>query len=162
MEKNEKKSKYVESVLQRNETVIKVADRSITCILGDIILGVLFCWLIFPPICAIISLFHFLGTELAVTSKRVVGKCPGKSLDAPLDKIQSVSVTRQNFWGMIFGYKCVNIFTAAGEYHFGYVRHAEEFKNTLMAQIDAAAEEKIRLQAEQMAAAMASSMKAGQ
>lgn len=154
--------KYVENNLNRNETIVKQAKISAACLVGPWILGILFCWLLFiPTIKAIIKTIQWSKMELAITSRRVIGKVGvinTKGMDAPLDKVQNASVS-SGFWGKILGFGTVVIDTAAGKYTFVGVKHADEFKGTLMAQIEQAQEDKMKMQAEEMAKAMAAAIK---
>lgn len=154
--------KYVENNLGKNEVIVKKADRNGLFLVSTWIVGILFCWLLLIPfVKAIIKTVQFTHVELAITNKRVVGKvgvANTKALDAPLNKIQNVSVT-QKLGGKIFNYATVTINTAAGEYNFGAVKNANAFKGMLMAQIDQFEEDRLKQQANQMAAAMASAIK---
>lgn len=150
--------KYVENNLGRNETIVKKADLNGLFLLPKWIFGILFCWLLLiPTIKAIIATVRFTHIELAVTSKRVIGKvgvANTESLDTPLAKVQSVNV-EQKFFGKIFNYATVKIKNAAGdEYAFGAIKNANAFKSMLMAQIDQAEEDKMQEQARLMAQAM--------
>ncbi len=151
-------SKYVEQNLGRNENIVKKADLNGIALVGKWIFGILFFWLLFIPLIkAIAATVKFFNIELAITNKRVVGKvgvANTSALDAPLDKIQNASVN-QKLFGKMFNYGTICIDTAAGKYIFPYVKNADAFKGTLMAQIDQAQEDKMQLQAEKMAAAMA-------
>ena len=142
-------SKYTEKNLQRGETVVKKAK--ITWLFVFMHITNI---LIIPLIVRIII---FLNIDLAVTSKRVVGKIGvlrTQVLDAPLSKLQNCSV-KQNLSGKIFNYGTVVINTASGEYNFSGVKNANSFKNFVMAQIEQYEEDKMRQQAAQMAQAMA-------
>ncbi|MDE5666688.1 MAG: PH domain-containing protein [Clostridia bacterium] len=149
---------YVENSLGKNETIVKKADRNGLFLLSAWLKGILFCWLLFiPTIKAIIATIQFNHVELAITTKRVVGKTGvfnTKSLDAPLNKVQNVSVT-QKLSGKIFNFSTVKITTAAGELAFGAIKNGEAFKSMLMSQIDQFEEDRIKLQATQMAQAVA-------
>ena len=151
-------SKYVEQNLGKNEVIVKKADRNGLFLLSTWLKGILLCWLLLiPTIKAIIATVQFNHVELAITNKRVVGKTGvvnTKALDASLNKIQNVSVT-QKLGGKIFNYSTIKINTAAGEYQFGAIKHADAFKNMLMAQIDQFDEDRMTQQADQMAQAMA-------
>lgn len=93
--------KYVESNLSRNESVVKKADFNCLYLLKTWLRGILFFWILFiPTIRAIIDTVYFLFYELAITDKRIIGKegiISTYVLDAPLNKIQNVSVV-QPFW----------------------------------------------------------------
>ena len=150
--------KYVENNLGKNEQIVKKADLNGLFLLAAWLKGILLCWLLLiPTIKAIIATVRFTHIELAITNKRVVGKvgvANTKALDAPLTKIQNVSVT-QKLGGKIFNYATVEISTAAGKYEFGAIKNAEAFKGMLMAQIDQFEEDRLAQQANQMAQAMA-------
>ncbi len=146
---------YAKKNLGKNEKIIKEGRLSWACVLVGII------W--FPPILAFFArlLNRFTG-ELTLTSNRLVGKMgiiKSASLDSKLDKIQSVSVS-SGLWGKIFGYGNIEVKTAASTVIFKNIGGAEKLKQLIMAQIDIAQEEKMKEQAAQMAAAMASAIKA--
>lgn len=145
--------KYVENSLQKNETVVKKAK--ITLLYVFLHITNIF---IIPLIVRIIK---FSNIELAVTTKRVIGKMGvirTQSLDSPINKVQNTEIT-QGLGGKIFNYGTVAITTAAGAYNFTGVKSPNEFKSAVMAQIEAYEEERMRLQSEQMAKAMAQAMK---
>ena len=154
-------SKYVESNLGKNEQIVKKADLNGLFLLSKWIFGILFCWLLLiPTIKALIATVKFKNIELAITNKRVVGKvgvANTSALDAPLNKIQNVSV-QQPLGGKIFNYGTVQIDTAAGKYYFPAVKNPDAFKGMVMAQIDQYEEDKIKQQAAEMASAMAAAI----
>ena len=154
--------KYVQSNLNRNETIVKEANISQLSLIGPWIFGILFFWLLFIPLIkAIIKTIQVSNIELAITSRRIIGKsgvANTEALDAPLDKVQNASVT-QPFWGKIFNFGTIRIDTAGGTYQFSSVKDPEDFKRALMAQIDQAQEDRMKQQAEEMAKAMASAIK---
>ena len=154
--------KYVEDNLGKNESIVKKAELHPIFLVGTWVFGILFCWvLLIPLIKAIIATVRFCHIELAVTTKRVVGKVgviETKALDAPLNKIQSVSVT-QKLFGKIFNYGIVRIDTAAGTFSFQAIKRPDEFKHVAMGQIDQFEEDRLNQQAEKMAQAMASAIK---
>jgi len=131
-------------------------------LVGTWIKGILLCWLLLIPVFkAIAATVRHFKIELAITDKRVVGKVGvfnTKALDAPLNKIQNVSVA-QPFWGKIFNYGTVKINTAAGEFDFDGIASADSFKGMIMAQIDQYEEDRVKQQAAEMANAMATAMK---
>jgi len=151
-------SKYVENNLTKNETIVKKADVNGLYLIGVWVVGILFCWLLLIPLIkAIVKTVQFNNIELAITNKRIVGKvgvANTKALDAPLNKIQNVSVT-QKLGGKMFNYGTVQIDTAAGKYYFPSIKNADAFKGMIMAQIDQYEEDRIAQQAQQMANAMA-------
>jgi len=124
-------------------------------------------WIVIVP--HIILLFFFVGiftiwkpliakftTELCLTNKKIVGKIgflKTKSLDAPLDKINNISVS-SGFWGKILNYGNVRIDTSSGIFEFSYIKNAEEFKTSVLNQIELYKEEQIKKQAEAMANAI--------
>lgn len=141
--------KYVENNLQKNETVVKKAKITLLYV----ILHITNIFVI--PL--IVRLIKYCNIELAVTSKRIVGKVgviKTQSLDSPINKVQNTEV-KQGLGGKLFGYGTIIITTAAGSYNFVGVKKPNEFKSAVMAQIEQYEEEKIRLQSEQMARAMA-------
>ncbi len=153
--------KYVESHLNRNETVVKAAKRTRLFLVGTWIKGVLLCWLLLiPTVKAIINTLAYKKSELAITNRRVIGKIGlinTQTLDAPLNKVQNTS-TESGFWGKVFHYGTVSINTAAGVIHFTGIKQPEEFKTTLMNQIEEYEQSRIQEQAAQMATAMSAAI----
>lgn len=153
---------YVEQNLGKNEVLVKKADRNGLFLLGAWIKGILLFWLLFiPTIQAIAATISFSRIELAITNKRIVGKVgvlKTKTLDAPLNKIQTVSI-KQTFFGKIFNYSTVVVSTGGEDFVFDCIKSGDAFKRMIMAQIDQYEEERIRQQASQMANAMAGVMK---
>ena len=153
--------KYVENNLERNENIVKKAELNFLSLLGAWIKGILFFWVLFiPTIKAIVATLKFFNIELALTNKRIIGKTGVLSTDAlnaPLDKIQNVGVN-QTLFGRMFNYGTVTINTAAGNYTFHMIKNVNAFKGQIMSQIEIYQEEKIQLQAEKMASAMASAI----
>lgn len=152
---------YVENNLGKNETIVKKADRNALFLVGTWIKGILLCWLLFiPTIKAIIETVKFNAVELAITNKRIIGKigvANTQALDAPLNKIQNVSVS-QPLFGKIFNYGTVTIDTAAGKFVFSAIKNANAFKNMILAQIDQYEEDRVKQQASEMANAMAAAL----
>ncbi|MBQ7769834.1 MAG: PH domain-containing protein [Clostridia bacterium] len=150
---------YVEQNLGKNEVIVKKADRNGLFLLGVWIKGILLFWLLLIPLFkAIAATIRFTHVELAITNKRLVGKVGvfnTKTLDAPLNKIQTVG-EKQKFFGKIFNYSTITVTTAAGEFEFDCIKSGAQFKNMIMAQIDQFEEDRIAQQANQMASAMAS------
>jgi uncharacterized membrane protein YdbT with pleckstrin-like domain len=155
-------SKYVENNLNRNETIVKKAQISKLSLIPTWFFGILFCWLLLIPLVkAIVNTIKVFNIELAITSRRVIGKAGvvnSSAMDAPLDKVQNCSVS-SGLGGKIFGYGTVVIDTAAGKYIFTMVKQPDNFKKALMAQIEQAQEDKMKQQAEEMAKAMAAAIK---
>lgn len=154
-------SKYVERNLGKNETIVKKAELNGLFLVWTWIKGILFCWvLLIPTIKAIIATVRFKNIELGVTTKRIIGKigvAETQALDAPLNKIQNVSV-EQPFFGKVFNYGTVVVNTAAGVFKFGAIRNADAFKRMIMSQIDQYEEDRMKEQADQMAKAMAGAL----
>lgn len=148
---------YVEQNLNRGEEVIKEAQRHPIALVLAWIFAVLFFWVLFiPVILAVKATITYLTTELAYTNKRIIGKVGlinTKSLDAPLNKVQSASVS-SGLGGKIFKYGNVVVSTASSNLVFPYVKNPDEFKGALMNQIEIYEEEKIKEQAKQMANAV--------
>ena len=127
--------KYVENNLGKNETIIKKADLNGLFLLSKWIGGILFFWLLLiPTIKALVATVRFKNIELAITNKRLIGKvgvANTQALDAPLNKIQNVSVS-QGFWGKIFNYGTV---VCQGTNHnnvtFTNVKNAEYIKKKI-------------------------------
>ncbi|MDE6758831.1 MAG: PH domain-containing protein [Clostridia bacterium] len=167
-------SKFVEENLNRNEKIIRKAQVNKMSVYVIIILGVIFavCLIamkevamavgavVFFAICANIKMVQIRSVELAVTDKRIVGKIGifnVKSLDAPLNKIQNVSSSR-TFWGKVLNYYTIKINTAGGEFKFLNIKGGDDFKRTVMNQIEIYEEERAKEQAKQMANAMMGGM----
>lgn len=155
--------KYVENNLGKNETIVKKADLNGLFLLSKWFMGILFCWLLFiPTIKALVATVRFKNIELAITNKRLIGKvgvANTQALDAPLNKIQNVSVS-QGLWGKIFNFATIRIDTAAGKFEFGAIKNADAFKGMIMAQIDQYEEDRVKQQATEMANAMSAALNA--
>ena len=153
--------KYVENNLGKNENIVKKAELNWISLIPTWLGGILFCWLLLIPFFnAIITTVKFFHIELAVTNKRIIGKAGvvnTSALDAPLNKVQNVSV-KENLWGKILNYGTVRIDTAAGKYEFYMVKNANAFKGMVMAQIDQYEEDRIKQQAAEMANAMSAAL----
>lgn len=89
-------------------------------------------------------------SELAVTSKKIMGKVAGKSMDAPLDKIQTVSVSN-GLLGGLFGEGTVQVNTAYGLYLYKHVNDPEAFKRRVMDQIESYKDVRMHKEAEAIA-----------
>lgn len=152
---------YVENNLGKNESIVKKADLNGLFLLATWLKGILFFWLLFIPLIkAIIATIQFMNMELVITNKRIVGKIGvlnTKSLDAPLNKIQNVSVD-QPFFGKIFNFGTVKVNTAAGTFEFAAVKNADAFKGMVLAQIDQYEEDRVKQQAAEMANAMSAAI----
>jgi len=112
----------------------------------------------FAIIIAIPRIIRMFTTELAFTNKKVLGKVGlinTKALDAPLNKINNVSVS-SGLGGKIFGYANILITTSSGSFPYKGIAGANNFKTSLMEQIDQYDEDRIKKQAEEMARAIKS------
>ncbi len=151
-------SKYVENNLGKNEVLVKKATLNPLSLVMSWVFGILFFWLLFIPLIrAISATIRYCNIELAITNKRIIGKVgflDSSAMDAPLNKIQNVSV-QSPLWGKVFNYGTIRIDTAAGSYTFDSIKKADAFKGVIMAQIDQAEEDRVKQQAEEMAKAMA-------
>ncbi len=149
--------KYVENNLNVNEQILLKAKLHPVFVVFAWIWGVLGCFLLFiPTINAIKASIRYHTTELAVTNKRVIGKIgftSSSSLDTPLNKIQSVTVS-SNLFGKIFKYGTVKIQTAGDGILFYAVKDAESFKRFVMNQIEEYTNGLIKAQAEELAKAI--------
>lgn len=105
---------------------------------------------------AISRTISFFTTELAVTNKKLIGKMGlinTRSMDAPLNKIQNVSVS-SGLLGKISGCGDIKISTASGIFSYRNVKRADDFKAVVMAQIDLYEEQEAQKRAQEMARAM--------
>ncbi len=154
--------KYSEKNLVKDEQIIKTAEKNVVALFWKWFFGILFCWvLLIPTILAIIATIRFLHLELTITNKRIVGKygvINTKAMDAPVDKIQDVTVSH-GLLGKIFNYGTIDIETASNYYSFEFIKNVDAFKNQITSAMDIAAEERSKKQAAEMAQAMAEAMK---
>lgn len=148
--------KYVDKHLYDNELVIEEAKRDRWGLFGKWFLGILFCWLLLIPlIMAIKATVVFTHTELVLTNKRIVrkmGVLHTKAFDVPLNKIVNVYV-ETTFWGRVFNTNKIRITTQFGVI-VERIRNADDFKNTILAQIDYFEEARLSRQAAWTAQAM--------
>ena len=77
--------------------------------------------------------------DVAITNKRVIGKTGiirVETMDAPLDKINNVNVSKGLF-GRMFKYGSIIISTANfGTFRYDFISNVDEYKSVLMAEID--------------------------
>ena len=155
-------SSYATKNMNRGEEIIKEAEKNPFFLIKSWIIGILFFWLLLIPLVkAIRATIAYVNSELVVTNRRVIGKSGfinSGALDAPLNKIQNVSVS-SGFWGKCFNFGEIHIDTASGKYKWGAVKNAEAFKGILMNQIEEYENDRAKKQAEEMAKAMAATMK---
>ena len=148
---------YVERNLNSKESILKNAELHPIHLVMAWIWGIVGCWLLLiPTIIAIRKTIIYLNTELSVTDKRVIGKAGfinSTSLDAPLNKIQNVTVS-SGLWGKIFKYGNIEIQTAGDAIAFYAIKDVDNFKKFLMNQIEEYESSRIKAQAQELAAAM--------
>ncbi len=126
--------KYVERGLMPNEQVIEEGKVSYMVLLPHILLTFIFIgfFTIIKPLIVIFT------TELAITDKKIMGKTgliKTDEMSSPLSAIQNVKV-QSGLFGKIFKYGTIHITTTSGTYSFAYIKNADQFKNTLFAQIE--------------------------
>ena len=126
--------KYVEGGLMPNEQVIEEGKVSYMVLLPHILLMFIFIgfFTIIKPLIVIFT------TELAITDKKIMGKTgliKTDEMSSPLSAIQNVKV-QSGLFGKIFKYGTIHITTTSGTYSFAYIKNADQFKNTLFAQIE--------------------------
>jgi len=85
------------------------------------------------------SFFRYFNMDVAITNKRVIGKTGiirVETMDAPLDKINNVNVSKGLF-GRMLKYGSIIISTANfGTFRYDYISNVDEYKSILMAEID--------------------------
>ena len=148
--------KYVEKHLYDNELIVEEAKRDKWRLLGSWVLGILFCWLLLIPlILAIKATVVFRHTELVLTDRRLVRKMgvfSTKAVDVPLNKIVNVYV-ETTFWGRVFNTNKIRINTPYGVI-VERIKNADDFKNSVLNQIDRFEEARLSRQAAWTAQAM--------
>ena len=158
--------RYVEKHLYENELIVEKARRDNWGIIGWWTFTVL---LIAAPVAAIVLGYQTLGlglcalpaiaflvafvksvkfthVEFVLTNKRVIhkkGVLSTQALDAPLNKIVDVYV-KTTFWGRIFNTNKIRITTECNRIE-DKIRSADDFKGTILGQMDHAEEEKLAL-----------------
>ena len=160
--------RYVEKHLYENELIVEKARRDNWGIIGWWTLTVL---LSAVPVVAIVMGYQTLGlglcalpglaflvafiksvqfthVEFVLTNKRVIhkkGVFGTQALDAPLNKIVDVYV-KTTFFGRIFNTNKIRITTECNRIE-DKIRSADDFKGTILGQMDHAEEEKLARQA---------------
>ncbi len=149
---------YIENNLGKDDKVVRVAEISklailpfavlggITFITGllaliaadsDQVAGLLGLFLIVVGVVMVLNkVLDVMCTHLGFSEKRLIGKTGilnTKSIDAPLNKVDNISVTKGLF-GLIFNYRSLKINTGAGTYEFHYIVDGDEFKRKLLDQ----------------------------
>ena len=100
-----------------------------------------------------------LTTVLSFTNKRLIGRTglvSTSAMDSPLNKIQNVAVNA-GIMGKIFGYGTITVNTAAGNYVFPGISRPNEFRTTLVNQMEEYENDRVQKQAVEMARAMKNS-----
>lgn len=130
--------RYAEHNLYENEYIVEKAPRDVWGLVGAWIFGVTCFWMLFIPlIVAIKKTVIFTHTEIVLTNRRLIcksGVFHTKSKDVPLLKIQGVYVDI-SFWGRIFNVGTIYIDTEYGTIKWK-IQDADEFKTTIIGQID--------------------------
>ncbi|MBQ8323358.1 MAG: PH domain-containing protein [Clostridia bacterium] len=149
--------RYVEKNLYENELIVEKARRDRWGLVGWWTFGILCCWmLLIPFFLAIWKTVVYTHTELVLTNKRVVykfGVFNTQAFDAPLDKIVNVHV-KTTFWGRIFNTNKIRIAALNGSV-VERIENADDFKSTILGQIDHYQEARAALQASWTARAIA-------
>lgn len=165
-------SMYVEQNLGRDEVIVAKAVIHpisvivswigaaifliIACTLPNMIKWFGFFLFIMVLISAISKTISVSTSELAVTNKKLIGKfglINTKSMDAPLNKVQNISVS-SGLFGKMFGYGHISIHTASGNFMYRHVKQADNFKAVVMSQIEAYEENEAKRRASEIARAM--------
>lgn len=147
--------RYAEQHLYEGEYIVEVAPRDVWGIVGKWAIGILFCWLIAPLVYAIVETVHFTHTELVLTNRRLIfkrGVVNIKAKDIPLPKVKGVSV-QVTFWGRIFNWGVVYIDTEYGTMKYK-IQDAEDFKTTVIGQLDQFERDRMAEQSAWMAQAL--------
>ena len=151
---------YVEHSLYEGEWVVEKAPRNVWGLVGHWILGILFFFLIVPLIVAIKETVVFRHTELVLTNRRLIfkrGVFHIKTKDIPLPKVKGASVETR-FWGRIFNVSTIYIDTEYGTMKYK-IQDAEDFRTTVIGQIDQFERDRLADQSAWMAQALLSGMK---
>jgi hypothetical protein len=147
--------RYAEQHLYEGEYIVEVAPRDVWGLVGKWCLGILFCWLIAPLVYVIVETVIFNHTELVLTNRRLIfkrGVFNIKAKDIPLPKVKGVSV-QVTFWGRIFNWGVVYIDTEYGTMKYK-IQDAEDFKTTVIGQLDQFERDRMAEQSAWMAQAL--------
>ncbi len=147
--------RYAEEHLYEGEYIVETAPRDIWNLVGKWVLGILFCWLLAPLIYVIVETVIFTHTELVLTNRRLIfkrGVVNIKAKDIPLPKVKGVSV-QITFWGRIFNWGVVYIDTEYGTMKYK-IQDAEDFKTTVIGQLDQFERDRMAEQSAWMAQAL--------
>lgn len=149
------------SVSNVAEEVVDVAKQAFWRATGPFLKNMTLYAIVITGIIALGGVINHFTTEFAYTDKRLIGKVGvigTTSMDAPLNKIQSVNV-ESGLFGKIFNYGSLRVVTAgADKYRFKFIKDCDVLKSAIMAQIEEYEQEQIaanaQAQAQQMAAMM--------
>ena len=147
--------RYAEQHLYEGEYIVEVAPRDIWNLVGKWVLCILFCWLVAPLIYVIVETVIFNHTELVLTNRRLIfkrGVFNIKAKDIPLPKVKGVSV-QMTFWGRLFNWGVVYIDTEYGTMKYK-IQDAEDFKTTVVGQLDQFERDRMAEQSAWMAQAL--------
>ena len=138
------------------EQIVKEYKISIVCICFRLLIDFFAMCILIGFIWLISDLITFFTTKLTITNKRVIGKTGLiniNQLDSPLNKINGIQVEKGLF-GQIFNYGTIKITTSSTVFNFKYIAYPDEFRTTLNNQIEQYDDERIKKQAQELAAAM--------
>ena len=156
--------KYADRNLYEGEYIVEKAPRDVWGLIGWWTLGILCFWALFiPTIIAIKKTIIFTHTEIVVTNRRLIckqGVFHTRSKDIPLLKIQGVYVDI-GFWGRIFNVGTIFIDTEYGTIRWR-IQDADEFKTTIIGEIDQFERERLASQSIWTAQALLEGMRANQ
>ncbi len=153
--------KYAERNLYEGEYIVEKAPRDVWGLVGWWILGIVCFWVLFiPTIIAIKETIIFTHTEIVLTNRRLIckqGVFRTRSKDIPLLKIQGVYVDI-GFWGRIFNVGTIHIDTEYGTIRCK-IQDADDFKTTIVGEIDHFERERLSSQSEWTAQALLQGMR---
>ena len=151
----------IETSLRGDENHIITAKVSMVAVIPTVILGLVLSLvpmfgLILAGIIIVVKIIKLKSISLVVTSKRIMGHygiVKQKIMDAPLNKVNTVSVEK-GLMASLFNYGTVCVSTSSGEYKLKYISSPNQIRAAIMEQVDIFEEEKLRMQAEQLARAI--------
>ncbi len=167
-------NKKLEKSLMPNEKVIKEAKHTKALFAPGIVLGLLFLTsttaaesgqeifeIILTTIILVLLTFipglkYHLTNVFAVTNKKIYGRTgliKTDELESPINKIQNIKV-QHSILGRILKYGTIFITTDSGVYGFRYINKPEDFRKTVMSQIEASEYDKMDVHANKIASAM--------
>lgn len=123
---------------------------------GQETIEMLFTTIFFVFILFIPGLKYHLTNVLAVTNKKIYGRTgliKTDELESPISKIQNIKI-QHSIIGRILKYGTIVITTESGLYSFKYVNKPEDFRKTMMSQIEASEYDKMDVHANKIASAI--------